>query len=484
MKNFTKSGLLSALAVVALLAPSCKKDAKTNNDAKTNSIVNQSIQSTGKLKVQSMNSNLVAYWPMDGNGADLSGNGHTATITGSVTATTDQFGNANHAMHFDNSTTTGNFMTVADAADLRLSNTDYTINAWVQLDNYNSSSGSQIMSKRDSGPNGWGCSITGTGYPPGAGFSYIGVGAHAGGNAISHATVSTSAWHMVTYVYHNATGIFDLYIDGVLDTPPPAAAVMSSSTANLTIGYDGATSNYYFNGDMDEIRIYSKALTASDISDLKTAINPGGILAYWSFDGNANDFSGNNFNGTATSVTSVSDHNSTNGFAYGFNGSSSYVSVPDNTALRLNNTDFTLNAWVKLNSIGSAMQLMAKRSSTADGWGWSVTTAGKLFFGPGGLSTSVTSSGALTTGVWHMVTLEYQKMNATQGIIAHYIDGVQSGTAVLYFPTPGAGVTDQLVIGRDNISSNYFFNGSIDDVRIYNKLLTPGYLNTMASTRY
>ena len=179
MKNLTKGGLLAALAVGAFLVPSCKKDAKTNSS------LNQPVQQTQITRPQkdlSMNANLIAYWPMDGSGSDVSGNGHNATITGSVTGTADQFGNANHAMHFDNHSGTNSFMTVLDAADLRLSGTDFTINAWVNLSAYSTTSGSQIMSKRDPGPYGYGCSITGTAYGSGAGLSYIGLGAHGSGN--------------------------------------------------------------------------------------------------------------------------------------------------------------------------------------------------------------------------------------------------------------------------------------------------------------
>ncbi|MCC8425273.1 LamG domain-containing protein [Mucilaginibacter sp. UR6-11] len=483
MRNFTKSGLLSALAVSALLAPSCKKA----NQANLNSSLNQTTQQTQFIrgqKDQSLNSSLVAYWPMDGNGTDLSGNGHTATITGAVSATTDHFGNTGRALYFNNSPTTGSFMTVLDAADLRLYNTDYTINAWVNLDIYNASYGSQVLSKLDSSPSGWGCSITGNIYGYGPGRSYFGIGAHGLGNAVSHGTVSTGSWHMVSYVYHNSTYNMDMYIDGVLDTVRNTGVPTSYSTTNLTIGYAGASSSYYFTGAMDEIRVYSKALTASNISDLYTAPNPTGLLAYWSFDGNANDVSGNGNNGTAYNVTSTTDRNGVSGNAYAFNGTSSYVTVPDNVALRLNNTDYTLNAWVRVNSYGSSgMQMIAKRSSTATGYGWSLTTSGYDFFGPGGGTTSSTGTTFVSASAtnWHMITVTYQY---STGTLTHYVDGVAAGSYSSGFPTPSATTTDPLVIGRDNIGPNYFFNGAIDDVRIYNKLLTTTEITALKNTLY
>lgn len=470
MKNLTKVGLLSVVAAVALFVPSCKK----TNDVK----VGQPAEAPGsdKLKVQSLSSSLVAYWPLDGNGNDLSGNGHTATVTGSVTATTDQYGNTSGAMHFDN-TTPGSYMTVADAADLRLYGTDYTINAWVQLPGYSASYGSQIMSKRNSNPDGWGCSITGSLYGSGAGLSYIGIGAHGAGNARSTGTVGTGAWHMVSYVYHSSTTVMDMYIDGALDSSPSTGASMVSTTSALTIGYDGALSAYYFNGDMDEIRIYSKALNGNDINAL---YNSTGLVAYWMFDGNANDYSRNGNNGSGTSISAASDRNSVSNQAYGFNGSSSYVSVPDNTALRLNSTDFTLNAWVKISSYTSNMMLLGKRSSTAGGWGWSITSSGYDFFGPGGGLTSSTGTTFISTGTWHMVSVSYKY---STGTLTHYVDGVAAGSYSSGFPTPTS-VTDALYVGRDDIGPNYFFNGAIDDVRIYNKLLSATEISNLYNTNY
>ncbi len=74
--------------------------------------------------------------------------------------------------------------------------------------------------------------------------------------------------------------------------------------------------------------------------------------------------------------------------AYHFDGSTSYISVPDSVSLRLNNTDFTLNAWIKLDSYNSSYlsTIISKRFSeqTTVGYGESMvflnTPEGATYF--------------------------------------------------------------------------------------------------------
>src|SRR5688572_17913692 len=70
---------------------------------------------------------LIGYWPFNGNANDSTGNGYNGVVTGAI-STTDRFGNSNAAYEFGDSL---KFITINDAAPLRLSNTDYTISFWI-----------------------------------------------------------------------------------------------------------------------------------------------------------------------------------------------------------------------------------------------------------------------------------------------------------------------------------------------------------------
>src|ERR1700743_171658 len=119
--------------------------------------------------------NLMAYWPLNNNAADKSRYGNNG-VAFNTTAVADRFGNANSALHFDGTTS---YIAVPDSVGLRLANTDFTVNAWVKLDSYNSYYASAIISKRLTGANnGWVWAIHGQGHTP-LGAVYFGPG---GGN--------------------------------------------------------------------------------------------------------------------------------------------------------------------------------------------------------------------------------------------------------------------------------------------------------------
>jgi hypothetical protein len=472
--------------LTSLFAFSCKKVENTNSGSSVTT-----HQFYNKVKNLDLTNSLIAYWPLNGNGNDLSGNGNNGSLY-NVTPTTDRFGNGNSAYHFDGSSS---YISVADNPSLRLSGTDFTFNAWVKMDSaYNSSYGSQIMTKRYSGANnGWTWSVTGQAsttvgvlsYGPGGGST----------NAFGTKTISLNQWHMVTSVYSASAQQLTIYIDGALDNitsgiTTPNAAV----TAGLYIGRDNPavpSGGYFFHGSMDDIRIYNKALSQSAVIQLlKEPTN--GLIAYWPLNGNANDLSGNGHDGSLYNVTPTTDRFGNANSAYHFDGVTSYISVPDSSALRLSLANFTLNAWIKMDSTYNSSygsQIMTKRYSGANnGWTWSVTgmassPIGVLSYGPGGGSTNAFGTKQIFLNQWHMVTSVY---NGSTQQLSIYIDGVLDNVTS-GIVTPNAAVTAELCIGRDNPavpSGGYFFQGSMDDLRIYGVALSASQITQLYKATY
>ncbi len=168
-------------------------------------------------------------------------------------------------------------MVVTDNVDLRLSNTDFTLNTWVDLEAYNSSYGDEVLCKRGTGStNGWNYGITGILDQSNNGFA-LGVTSWqvSGGTdplALGVKVITLNQWHMLTTVYSFSKKQLSYYIDGVLDKiatniPSPAA----TTTADLYIGQDSQTSGntaYYVKGKMDDIRIYNRAISVAQIQKL------------------------------------------------------------------------------------------------------------------------------------------------------------------------------------------------------------------------
>ena len=85
--------------------------------------------------------------------------------------------------------------------------------------------------------------------------------------------VNDGQWHHVAGVYDGANMF--LYVDGTLDVSQPATGSIAQNSAPLRIGANASDgedgTGYYFNGLIDEVSIYNRALTASEIQAIYTA---------------------------------------------------------------------------------------------------------------------------------------------------------------------------------------------------------------------
>ena len=468
MKKQSTTGI--ALLVVMLFAAvftSCKKNESLSSQNAKPNLAGKNFRSF------SIETGLIAYWPLDGNTNDVSGNGHNGTGY-NLTATTDRFGNPNSAYHFDGSTS---YISVPDATDLRLNGTDFTMNAWVNLD----SGIGNVLTKRLAGTAdaGWAWSFHSG--ASGTGLIFFGPGGGST-NAAGYQTINTGQWYMMTSVYTASAGQLDIYLNGVyINSTTGILSPNAAISEALYIGRDDinpSSPGYFFQGSIDEIKIFNSALSASTIQQLYNATSNGvqtGLIAYWPLNNNTNDLSGNSHNGTGYNLTATTDRFGNPNSAYHFDGSTSYISVPDATDLRLNSTDFTVNAWVNLDT-GSGNVLTKRLAGTADaGWAWSFHSGGSgtglIFFGPGGGSTNAAGYQTINTGQWYMMTSVY---TASAGQIDIYLNGVyiNSTTGIL---SPNSSITEALYIGRDDInpsSPGYFFQGAIDEIKIFNSALS------------
>lgn len=213
----------------------------------------------------------IAYWPLNNSTADLSGNNHTGVFT-ALSPTQDHQGVNNNAFQFNGYSSKISF---ADATDLHLYNTDYTISAWVWLDGYNSGLNTSIISRRGA-------------VGPGNGFIWVftGLGSAPAGNlAFNNGTVTdqwgtgpvaTGFWHLLTAVYNYQAQTFTPYLDGVAGTPQYSFGTNPSTGYRLTVGYDSAadqtnSGGYYLNGRMSDLRFYNRALSSTEVQGIKSS---------------------------------------------------------------------------------------------------------------------------------------------------------------------------------------------------------------------
>jgi hypothetical protein len=125
-------------------------------------------------------------------------------------------------------------------------------------------------------------------------------------------TYTDTDWHHVVGILEG--GVMKIYVDGVFNTQGGSGLTVVDSGQYAFIGqqYSDGTTRRFFNGAIDDVRIYSRALTASQVTSAMTTVPVGpqtGLVGYWNLDEGAgqtvNDLSGNSNQGFLGGVTTA-----------------------------------------------------------------------------------------------------------------------------------------------------------------------------------
>jgi hypothetical protein len=222
-----------------------------------------------------------------------------------------------------------------------------------------------------------------------------------------------------------------------------------------------------------------------------------GLVAYYNFNnGNLNDSSGNGNNITFNNATPTADRFGNPNNAYLFNGTSNYMSVPNSPSLNPNSITlfaiFKPNGFYNIQCHGNNI-LQKGAYDNEDGWYTlrfsdtldncvnPVDTAQEFVYGGYGDNSNfgalsgASSTNPIHTGNWYVVAYTYDGTTSR-----FYVNGVfvQSRVKSDAF-TPN---TDDLFIGYSpENGGQYWVNGVIDEIRIYNQALCPGAIAQLSS---
>ena len=215
----------------------------------------------------SLQNGLVGYWTFCGNANDASGNNNNGTVNG-ATLTSDRFGNANSAYNFD-----GNDEITIPYSAIFNSN-QLSWNLWTKVDQFSSGVGYYIFGIRNNNEQSLCFHEQAGGY---------GTQMHWTSSAINAFSSSpSSTWRMLSITYNKQTYNYSFYVDGVLISTVVGGALGFTNGANpiVKIGIE-ANSNYWqsFQGKLDDISIYNRVLTASEVQQLYSL---GNINYSWS----------------------------------------------------------------------------------------------------------------------------------------------------------------------------------------------------------
>ncbi len=209
---------------------------------------------------------LVAYYPLDGNSNDLSGNGHDGTVHGAV-PTEDRSGNSNSAFYFDGA---NDYVQIPNHDSLNFREA-ISINFWMRVDELLTREAFTIS--HGSWQNRWKVSIIPK--PDNRVRWTINTGEGIV-DLDSDLQVKTGLWYNVTTFYDGSD--FELYINGQLNSFSTWSGLINTTTYDLTVGQMlPNNSSYNFKGALDDIRIYDYGLSVEEIKNLyqgSTAIKP------------------------------------------------------------------------------------------------------------------------------------------------------------------------------------------------------------------
>ncbi len=204
---------------------------------------------------------LVAYYPFNGNANDESGNGNNGTVYG-ATLTMDRFGNANNAYIFDG---INDYILVPDNNSLDLS-IGLTITAWIYSSD--TSGPRVIISKWND--NTWEHSYL---FKDHNSSDKLRISLSKGNfydlaDIEGSTSITVGKWMCVAVTYDFNT--ITLYVNGIEDVSSKRTGTIANSVTNMLIGavYTGGGIKEYFSGILDDIRIYNRALSVSEIQAL------------------------------------------------------------------------------------------------------------------------------------------------------------------------------------------------------------------------
>lgn len=337
---------------------------------------------------------------------------------------------------------TGDYLSVADNANLRFGTDAFTVQAWIYRSNI---AATHSIIAKGGASTGWVLQITGV-------LRFT----HGTTNVDTTTTIPQSVWtHVAAVRTSTGTNGFQLYINGV-SAATATVATNFNQTDTLYIGADRGATNVmngyisgvkYTNGTAETISVPTAPPTATTNVALLCAFTNAGII----------DHSGMQVPetvGNAQISTSVSKFGTG---SLSFDGTGDWLLVPHSPDQFFGTSVFTVELWLYLSATGSARGLVGKGTATT-GWLVSTNASNQVVFTFG--SSTITSTGTISGTTWTHIAVVREGTGSNQTKI--YINGTNDGTGTV---STNFNQTNAIYVGADRTGGSAL-NGNIDDLRI------------------
>jgi hypothetical protein len=372
---------------------------------------------------------------------------------------------------------------VADAGLDNLFDGGATLSGWVYASGWGEAGFGRIADKSDAEnpAAGWLLSLDGTDQAINFDVAFSG----GSGRWQSPAgSISLNTWHHVTLVYNSKSTLNDpvIYIDGVVqiltESAAPSGTVNLDQAHDLTLGNHSAASTRTFDGRLDDIRLYDRMLSTSQVIEL--AQRPGPV-AHWRLDDGAGnkafDYVGGHDGKLEKGPIWVE------GVLKGgllLDGKDEYVKADKFDVV---GSGITMMGWFNAALLDNAEAgLISKAEGIADADTWwqlgTIDDGGDRYVAgwvkAGGTTTRIEdASTGLVVDQWYHAAATYDSVSGTMRL---YLDGVEVASRA--HAAGGDIDTDsnlQVALGA-NADKRNFFDGQIDDMRVYNYPLSADHI--------
>ena len=212
-------------------------------------------------------------WNFDANNANDYNRNFNGTVNGATWTASGKYGGG---FEFDG---LNDYINISRSPYLNLTSSNMSINLWYKVQN-DSITQKIMVSNADNllsiGSGGYHVWIDESMKPS---FT-VGQKGDTKDRTVTSSIYNNNDWHMVTAIFDSGTGLY-LYVDGVMDNATYSGDVITditniASAFPTVIGEFGSVAEdaLYFNGTLDEVRIYNRTLTAQEISSLYNTSTP------------------------------------------------------------------------------------------------------------------------------------------------------------------------------------------------------------------
>ena len=299
-------------------------------------------------------------------------------------------------------------------------------------------------------------------------------------NVKSTKLINDSNWHHIVGVYDKMNLI--IYVDGQQTAGGHYSGDISPASSSFKIGKcQMGFSERFFNGVIDEVRVYNRALSQEEIKahyerrkyiSSEPTVSVGAseskkseLVAWWKFDeGNgsiAHDISNNSNDGVIHGAIWTTGKL---GSALEFDGMNDYVDCGNDASLDITD-ELTVESWINWKGGGAVYHVIFTKGYYILGSNYYMMVGrdGTFYFSI--FSQSINVENAISPNTWIHVAGTYDG-----NIRKAYINGELRASKALSLPVHTN--NQPLFIGKAN-PGYYPFKGAIDDVKIYNRALTP-----------